>query len=91
MLDFEKEDIYEPNLTAEITLDGLQEIKQKKLTVAKFSNNNQGIERLVKETSRGCARVVGWESRDGYLRASAKSRALMPKFNSKQDYMNNFE
>ena len=91
MIDFEKEKIYEPNLTAEITLDGLQEIKQKKLTVAKFSNNNQGIERLVKQTSRACARVVGWDSRDGYLRASAKSRALMPKFNSKQDYMNNFE
>ena len=56
-----------------------------------LSNNKQGIETLVKETSRVCERVVGWESRDGYLRALAKSRALMPKFNSKQDYENNFE
>ena len=65
MIDFEKKKIYEPYLTGKITLDGLDDIKQKKLTVAKFSNNNQRIERLVNETSRACARVAGWEGRDG--------------------------
>ena len=57
----------------------------------KFSNNNHGIERLVRQTSRACQMVVGWDRRYGYLRASAKSRALMPKFDSKKDYKNNFE
>ena len=91
MIDFKKVTMYEPNLTADLTLADLENIKVEKLVVKKFSNNNQGVERLVKQTSRACQRVVGWERRDGYLRASAKSRALMPKFDSKQDYHKNFE
>ena len=91
MIDFKKVTMYEPNLTADMTLADLENIKVEKLVVKKFSNNNQGVERLVKQTSRACQRVVGWERRDGYLRASAKSRALMPKFDSKQDYHKNFE
>ena len=91
MIDFDKEVTYEPNLTADLTLDDLEKIKLEKLSVKKFSNNNQGVERLVKQTSRACERVVGWARRDGFLRASAKSRTLMPKFSSKRDFENNFE
>ena len=91
MIDFEKETVFEPNLTADLSIEDLENIKVERLSVEKFSNNNQGVERLVKETSRACERVVGWASRDGFLRASAKSRSMMPKFISKQDYQNNFE
>ena len=84
MIDFKKEIIYEPNLTADLTISELENIKLEKLSVKKFSNNNQGIERLVKQTSRACQMVVGWDRRDWYLRASAKSRALMPKFDTKR-------
>ena len=91
MIDFDKEVVYEPNLTADLTMADLEQIKDEKLIVKKFSNNNQGIERLVKQTSRACQRVSGWARRDGYLRASAKSRALMAKFDSKRNYENNFE
>ena len=90
MIDFDKEVIYEPNLTADLTLEDLDKIKLEKLSVKKFSNNNQGVERLLKQTSRACERVVGWARRDGFLRASAKSRTLMPKFSSKRDFENNF-
>ena len=86
MIDFDKEVIYEPNLTADLTLDDIEKIKLEKLSVKKFSNNNQGVERLVKQTSRACERVVGWARRDGFLRASAKSRTLMPNFSSKRDF-----
>ena len=91
MIDFDKEVMYEPIFTTGLTREEIEKIKMEKLIVRKFSNNNQGIERLVKQTSRACEKVVGWAGRDGYLRASAKSRSLMPKFNSKQDYQNNFE
>ena len=91
MIDFEEETVYEPNLTADLTLGDLDKIKVEKLVVKKFSNNNQSVEKLVKETSRACGKVVGWARRDGYMRSSAKSRSLMPKFESKQDYQNNFE
>ena len=91
MIDFDQEVVYEPNLTADLTVAELHNIKLEKLIVKKFSNNNQGVERLVKQTSRACQRVVGWARRDGYLRASAKSRAAMPKFDSKKDFKINIE
>ena len=47
------------------------------------------MERLVKQTSRAAEKVAGYSARDGFLRASAKSREMMPKFESKKDFENN--
>ena len=57
MIDFDKEVIYEPNLTDDLTLDDIEKIKLEKLSVKKFSNNNHRVERLVKQTSRAYERV----------------------------------
>jgi hypothetical protein len=56
--------MHEPNLSTGLTLAEIDNIKLEKLIVKKFSNN-QGVERLVKQTFRACEKVVGWEGRDG--------------------------
>jgi hypothetical protein len=42
----------------------IDNIKLEKLIVKKFSNN-QGVERLVKQTVRAYEKMVGWAGRDG--------------------------
>ena len=48
-----------------LTLEEIDNIKLDNLIVKKFSNNNQGVERLVTQTYRACEKVVGWAGRDG--------------------------
>ena len=43
------------------------------------------IERAVKEVTEALAAVNGFERRDGWVRAQAENRELMPKLISKQD------
>ena len=45
---------------------------------------------LVMKTIRSAASVAVYSSHDGFLRASTKSRELMPRFESKKDYQKNF-
>ena len=41
--------MHEPNLTFDLTLGEFEKIKLEKLIAKKLSNNNQGVERLVKQ------------------------------------------
>jgi hypothetical protein len=56
-------EMYEPNLSTGWTLEDIDNTKLEKLIVKKFSNN-QGVERLAKQTFRAHEKVVGWAARD---------------------------
>jgi hypothetical protein len=90
MIDWKKEALYEPAITTSLTATELRDLKSAPLMLPRYPAHTQSVERLVKQTSRAAAHVAGYAARDGFLRASAKSRELMPKFGSKQDYQNNF-
>ena len=89
MIDWSKEDIYEPVLTSSLSIRELENIRIEALTIPDYPNHAQGCERQVKETSRAAALVAGFEARDGYIRASAVSRKMMKKFETKKDFANN--
>ena len=90
MIDWDKEAIHEPILTCDFSKDDIKELHSKPLVLEPYPCHSQGCERAVKETSRASIRVVGWDARDGFIRASGKSRSLMKTFNSKKDFENNF-
>ena len=90
MIDWNKEALYEPAITTSFSAVDLEKLKLAPLILPKYPAHIQSVERLVKQTSRAALSVAGYPARDGFLRASAKSRELMPSFGSKQDYQNNF-
>ena len=90
MIDWKLEAVHEPSLTTSLSSDELSAIKSTPLTLPRYPYHTQSVERLVKQTTRAAGAVAGYSARDGFLRASAKSRELMPRFESKQDYENNF-
>ena len=55
------------------------------MEVPYYPVHTQAIERAVKEVTEASAAVNGFERRDGWVRAQAKNRELMPKPTSKQD------
>ena len=90
MIDWTAETLYEPSLTTALSSIELSGFKSTPLTLPGYPAHTQSVERLVKQTSRAADSVAGYSARDGFLRASAKSREMMPRFDSKQDYQNNF-
>ena len=90
MIDWGAETLYEPSLTTALSSTDLSAFKSAPLTLPRYPAHTQSVERLVKQTSRAADSVAGYSARDGFLRASAKSREMMPRFESKQDYQNNF-
>lgn len=52
----------------------------------KFPCHTQAVERCVKLVTESAEKVCGHENRDGYIRATLKSRQLMPTFNFKSQF-----
>ena len=90
MIDWKKEKIYEPVLTVKLSRAELLDLKDSPLILPRYPSNTQSVERLVSQTSRAASAVAGFHARDGFLRASTTSRELLPKFESKKDFENNF-
>ena len=85
MIDWAAETVHEPTLTTSLSSAELSSIKSSPLALPKYPGNTQSVEWLVKQTTRAADTVAGYSARDGFLRASAKSREMMPRFESKQD------
>ena len=90
MIDWENVTVTEPVLTTSMSSAELLNLRSAPLTLSRYPSHTQSVERLVKQTTRAAETVAGYSARDGFLRASAKSREMMPKFDSKQDFENNF-
>ena len=89
MIDWQEETLYEPILVTSLSSAEVLNISSAPLVLPKYPAHTQSVERLVKQTTRAAETVAGYSARDGFLRASAKSREIMPKFESKQDFKNN--
>ena len=53
------------------------------MTVPYYCLHTQGIERAVKEVTQASEEVYGFERRDGWIKARADNRLLLPKLESK--------
>ncbi|GBM98649.1 hypothetical protein AVEN_273129-1 [Araneus ventricosus] len=54
--------------------------------IQKFPCHTQSVERCVKLVTESSNKVCGHEARDGYIRATLKSRSVMPNFFKKSDF-----
>ena len=77
-----------PVLTCKLSREELLKFREVKMEVPYYPVHTQAIERAVKEVTEASAAVNGFERRDGWVRAQAKNRELMPKLTSKQDLFN---
>ena len=49
--------------------------------------HTQAVERVIKLVTEAAAAVSGQERRDGYIRATLKSRSIMPVFETKKNFV----
>ena len=76
---------HEPLLTCNMNKEELKELKNIAMVVPYYCLHTQGIERGVKEVTQASEAVYGFERRDGFIRARAANRKLMPKLNTKKN------
>ena len=80
----------EPVLSCKLSKDEIRNIKEVPMVVPYYPNHTQGIERAVQEVATASQSVVGFHRRDGWVRARAESRVVMPELSSKKDLVNFF-
>ena len=79
------EDAKEPVLTCSLSKEEIKMYLDSPMEVPYFSLHTQGIERAIKEVTAASSTVFGFERRDGFVRARAESRELMPVISSKKN------
>ena len=79
-------DVTEPFITTSILTQELNQFITTPLTLPKLPSHTQSCERAVKEVSRASKHVFGAERRDGFIRATIKSREAMPAMERKTDF-----
>lgn len=88
LIDWASVKLYEPPLT--FNIHNIEElVKNGSFERGKFDDfpcHTQAVERMVKVVTESSAAVCGEDSRDGFIRATIKSRASMPSFNTKSEY-----
>ena len=88
LIDWNKEEVFEPVLTCSLTIDELKEFVAKPMDVPKFPVHGQSIERTVQMVTKAASLVYGHEKRDGFIRSTIEHRKVMPSNNSKKDLKN---
>ncbi|GBM60904.1 hypothetical protein AVEN_235165-1 [Araneus ventricosus] len=90
MIDWFKCDVTEPPITADLTVEDLKSIAEngsiKDLQIYKFPCHIQSVERCVKLVSEAANTVCGSRNRDGFIRKTIASWAIMPSFQHKAGY-----
>ena len=74
--------VYEPVLTCKLSIQEIEEFREKPMDVSYRPVHGQSMERAVKQVTRACESVFGDEARDGFIRAGVANRLVMPKANT---------
>ena len=85
LISWENNDLHEPVFTASLNNDEIRALVDTPFNAPYFPLHTQSTERAVCQVTAAAAAVVGFEARDGYIRAKQAHRAALPKFSSKQD------
>jgi hypothetical protein len=79
--------VHEPLLTCGLNKEEIKSFRDTPMEVSYYCGHTQPIERAVKEVTAASAAVIGERRRDGWIRARAENRELMPVLNTKQDLL----
>lgn len=85
LISWEKADLHEPVFTASLNNEEIRALVDAPFNAPYFPLHTQSTERAVCQVTAAAASVVGFEARDGYIRAKQAHRAALPKFSTKQD------
>ena len=78
----------EPILTCGLSKEELNKLREEPMVVPYYCLHTQGIERAIKQVTEASEAVYGFHRRDGFIRARAENRELMPIFSSKKSLIN---
>ncbi|GBN64215.1 hypothetical protein AVEN_14001-1 [Araneus ventricosus] len=89
MIEWFKCDVTEPPITADLIIEELKSIAEnesiKDLQIYKFPFHTQSIERCVKLVTETASSLCGSYNRDGFIRNTMASLAIMPSFENKSN------
>ncbi|GBM41224.1 hypothetical protein AVEN_180526-1 [Araneus ventricosus] len=79
--------VYPPPILQDLSEDDIKSLINSDTTpireIEKFPCHTQVMERCIKLVTEASNKVCGHEARDGYIRATLKSRSVMPNFSKK--------
>ncbi|GBN88697.1 hypothetical protein AVEN_19754-1 [Araneus ventricosus] len=82
--------VYPPPMLLDLSEDDIKSLINSDTTpikeILKFPGHTQGVERCVKLVTEASNKVCAHETRDDYIRATLKSRSVMPNFSKKSDF-----
>ena len=87
LISWKENELDEPVFTCSLTKKQLTSLIEKPLVVPHFNIHSQSTERAVKQVTEAASAVVGAEARDGYVRARAQHREILPVFRTKRDIL----
>ena len=87
LIDWTKEDIYEPIFTCDKSKEELEEMIDSLIDAPYFPLHTQSTEQAVKLVTEASASVCGFEGRDGFVKARVKHRKMLPTFSTKKDIL----
>ena len=84
LIDWSKAELMEPVLTCSVPTGELDQYIEQPFPRLSIDCHTQACERAVKETTIAASKVIGFERRDGLIRAKLKSRKLVSSITSKK-------
>ena len=90
VIDWDTELITEPPFLTSLSDEEVLGILEKPLSVPKWPNHTQSVERGIRVMTEACTEVAGYKARDGYIRQRLSSRRIMPTFRTKKHFSFNY-
>ena len=87
LINWNTSEILEPALTCSLTAEDLSNFREEPLKTPSVKIHTQATERAAKQVTEAAAAVVGFDARDGFIRARVHHREELPEFKSKKDIM----
>ncbi|GBL96161.1 hypothetical protein AVEN_118716-1 [Araneus ventricosus] len=82
--------VYPPPMLRDLSEDDIKSLINSDTTpireIQKFPCHTQAVQRCNKLVTEASNKVCGHEARDGYIRATLKSRSVMSNFSKKSDF-----
>ncbi|GBN57102.1 hypothetical protein AVEN_181291-1 [Araneus ventricosus] len=82
--------VYPPPMLRDLSEDVIKSLINSDTTpireIQKFPCHTQAVERCIKLVTKALNKVCGHDARDGSIRATLKSRSVMPNFSKTSDF-----
>ena len=90
MIDWDTKLKTEPPFLTSLSDEEVLGILEKPLSVLKWPNHTQSVERGIQVMTEAFTEVAGYKARDGYIRQRLSSRWIMPTFRTKKHFIFNY-